>query len=138
MEEIQKLEIELPIILQISEDSWKLYREKKQEYHEKSDKLKHMYIEYTTKQKEKLKQLEDDEKSNREETIKRYKDIVKVLIRDKRGRPKNRLIIDRCGIEVLKDPYLTTIKLKNYAKKNGVKGYYKMKKNELIRSLLKL
>lgn len=134
MEEIEKLEIELPIILQISEDSWKLYREKKQEYHEKSDKLKHMYIEYTNKQKEKLKQLEDDEKSNREETIKRYKDIVKVLIRDKRGRPKKREIVDRCGIEVLRK--LSVSEFRECCKMNKIKYYTKMKKNELIRSLM--
>ena len=134
MEEIEKLEIELPIILQISEDSWKLYREKKQEYHEKSDKLKHMYIEYTNKQKEKLKQLEDDEKSNREETIKRYKDIVKVLIRDKRGRPKKREIVDRCGIEVLRK--LSVSEFRECCKMNKIKYYTKMKKNELIRSLI--
>ena len=75
MEEIEKLEIELPIILQISEDSWKLYREKKQEYHEKSDKLKHMYIEYTNKQKEKLKQLEEEQKAYKEEVVETYKEV---------------------------------------------------------------
>ena len=136
MEEIEKLEIELPIILQISEDSWKMYREKKQEYHEKSDKLKHMYIEYTNKQKEKLKQLDEEQKAYKEEVVETYKDIVKALIKDKRGRPKKREIVDRCGIEVLRK--LSVSEFRECCKMNKIKYYTKMRKNELIRSLLKL
>jgi len=134
MEEIQKLEIELPIILQISEDSWKLYREKKQEYHEKSDKLKHMYIEYTENKKKGEKEKQEWEKAYKEEVVDTYKDIIKVLVKDKRGRPKKREIVDRCGIEVLRK--LSVSEFRECCKMNKIKYYTKMKKNELIRSLI--
>jgi len=139
MEEIKEIETQLPLILEESEQSWTRYRDLKKEYDEKTCKLKTLYILYTENRKKEEKERYEKEQKDITKTKHIYKKIVKVFNKKKkRGRPKNIFVIDRCGIEILKDPYLTLQKLKNYAKINKIKRYTKMNREELIKSLLSI
>ena len=138
MDEIKKIETELPLILKRSEEHRKEYRRLQKEYDEKSCQLKNLYILYRENRiKEEKKKLQK-EQENIKKTKHIYKNIIKVFNKKKRGRPKKIFVVDRCGIEILKDRDLTNKKLKNYAKINKIKRYTKMNTSELITALLKI
>lgn len=139
MDEIKEIETQLPLIFEEKERTWEKYNSLKKEYNEKSCKLKTLYILHRENRIKDEKEKFEKEQEYINKTKHIYKNIVKVLNKkNKRGRPKSIFVIDRCGIEILKDPYLTLQKLKNYAKKNKIKRYTKMNKEELIKSLLSI
>ena len=142
MEEIQQIQFEIDECKVAFEKAYQEYKQGVKEYDKLAQKKKELMILYTNNRKIEEKKKSDEEAEEINEVRHLYKSIVKVLEKkERRGRPKKRnehLIIDRCGIEVLKDPYLTTEKLKKYAKKNKIKRYTKMNKQELIKSLLSI
>jgi len=137
MDKIKKIETELPLILKRSEEHRKDYRRLQKEYDEKSCELKNLYMIYRENRIKDEKKNFKKEQENIKKIKHTYQNIIKVF-QNKKKMSKNIFVIDRCGIEILKDRDLTNKKLKNYAKINKIKRYTKMNTSELITSLLKI
>ena len=141
MEDIQKLEQQLIQIRELFESSYEVYYSSKKEYDKKSCELKNLYIIFNIEKKKKELEEFKLEKKEIENLRMRYKEIIKVIVKtEHRGRPKKREVVDKCGIEVLMmGSEKTSLKsIRDYCKKNKIKYYTKLKKNEMIEALLKI
>ena len=137
MQEIQKVEEELICIKKRWEECYDTYISSKKEYDVKTSILKNLYIKRSEERKR--KEREDFEKDK--EILKGYKDTnsknFKKINKIKRSVCIDNL--DRCGYEILSISPKTSMKdLREFCRKNKIRGFTKMDKQSIIKSLLQI
>ena len=137
MQEIQKVEEELICIKKRWEECYDTYISSKKEYDVKTSILKNLYIKRSEERKR--KEREDFEKDK--EILKGYKDTYSKNFK-KINKIKRSVCIDnldRCGYEILSISPKTSMKdLREFCRKNKIRGFTKMDKQSIIKSLLQI
>lgn len=140
MDEIQKVEESLICIKKRWEECYDMYIQLKNDYDVKTGVLKNLYIKRSEERKRKEK--EDFEKNKKmvigyKETYSKNFEKINKIKRSGGVYCLNNL--DRCGYEILSISPETTMKsLRDMCRKNKIRGFSKMDKQSIIKSLLQI
>ena len=139
MQEIHKVEQDLICIKKKWEDCYDTYISSKKEYDIKTSVLKNLYISYNEEKKREEREKFEKDKEILKSYKKKYSKNFEKIIKFKRDVCNCLDNLDRCGYEILYITSKTSMKsLKDMCRKNKIRGFTKMDKQSIIKSLLQI